>query len=88
MPTLKEIGCQDNPPLGYVILGPAGMPDAITKKLQDVFKQVAQSPEFQKLLVTFNLPYDYKDQAQLAKDVPAETEWYKNFFQKIGAKKQ
>jgi tripartite-type tricarboxylate transporter receptor subunit TctC len=88
VPTLKEIGCPDNPPLGYVILGPAGMPDAITKKLQDVFKQVSLSPEFQKLLLTFNLPYDYKDQAQLAKDVPAEAEWYKNFFQKMGVKKQ
>ncbi len=88
VPTLKELGCPDNPPLGYVVLGPAGMPDAVTKKLQDVFKQVSLSPEFQQLLTKFNLPYDYKDQQQLAKDVPAEAEWYKNFFQKIGAKKQ
>ncbi len=88
VPTLKEIGCPDNPALGYVILGPAGMPAAVTKKLQEVFKQVAQSAEFQQLLQKFNLPYDYKDQAQLAKDVPAEAEWYKNFFQKLGIKKQ
>lgn len=88
VPTLTELGCPDNPALGYVVLGPAGMPDAVTRKLQDVFKQVSLSPEFQQLLTKFNLPYDYKDQQQLAKDVPAEAEWYKNFFQKIGAKKQ
>lgn len=88
VPTLKEIGCPDNPALGYVVLGPAGMPDAVTRKLQDAFKKVSESAEFQKLLETFNLPYDYKDQQQLAKDIPAETEWYKNFFEKMGVKKQ
>ena len=88
LPTLTEIGCPDNPALGYLVLGPAGMPAPVVKKLEDTFKKVAESAEFQDLLKKFNLPYDYKDQAQLAKDVPAETEWYKNFFQKIGAKKQ
>ncbi|MGP1676607.1 MAG: tripartite tricarboxylate transporter substrate binding protein [Burkholderiales bacterium] len=88
LPTLTEIGCPDNPALGYLVLGPKGMPDAVVKKLEDTFKKVAESAEFQTLLKNFNLPYDYKDQQQLAKDIPAETEWYKNFFQKIGAKKQ
>ena len=88
VPTLTEIGCPDNPPLGYIVMGPAGIPAAVAKKLEDVFKKVAEGAEFQKLLQSFNLPYDYKDQRQLAKDVPAETEWYKNFFQKIGAKKE
>jgi len=88
VPTLTEIGCPDNPPLGYVILAPAGLPEPISKKLQDTFKKVAESAEFQALLTKFNLPYDYKDQARLAKDVPAEAAWYKNFFDKMGIKKQ
>ena len=88
VPTLTEIGCPDNPPLGYIVLAPAGLPAPIAKKLEDVFKKVAESEEFKGLLTKFNLPYDYKDQAQLAKDVPAEAEWYKNFFQKMGIKKQ
>jgi len=88
IPTLTEIGCPDNPPLGYVVLGPAGMPEAVTKKLDDVFKKVAESADFQALLTKFNLPYDYKDSKQLARDVPAEAEWYKNFFEKMGIKKQ
>lgn len=88
LPTLTEIGCPDNPALGYVVLGPKGMPAAVVKKLEDAFKQAAESAEFQQLLKKFNLPYDYKDRQQLAKDIPAETEWYRKFFQKIGAKKK
>lgn len=88
LPTLTELGCPDNPALGYLVLGPKGMPAAVVKKLEDAFKQAAESAEFQQLLKKFNLPYDYKDRQQLAKDIPAETEWYRKFFEKIGAKKK
>lgn len=88
LPTLTEIGCPDNPALGYLVLGPKGLPAPVVKKLEDTFKQVAESAEFQTLLKNFNLPNDYKNQQQLAKDIPAETEWYRNFFQKIGVKKK
>jgi tripartite-type tricarboxylate transporter receptor subunit TctC len=85
IPTLKELGCRDVPPHSYIVLGPKGMPAAISKKLVETFKKVIEGPDFQKLLADNNLPYDFKDQAQLGKDIPAEYEWYKNYFKETGA---
>ncbi len=88
IPILKELGCQDAPALGYIVVGPKGIPEAISRKLGEVFKKVADGPAFQKVLASFDLPYDYKDRAQMEKDVPAEYEFYKTFLEKMGAKKK
>ena len=88
VPVLRELGCEDYPPWGMVIVGPRGLPDPMVKKLSAVFKQVAEGPDFQNLLKQLNLPYDFKDGAQLAKDLPKETEWNRAFFKKIGAMKE
>jgi tripartite-type tricarboxylate transporter receptor subunit TctC len=85
IPTLKELGCPDVPPNSYIVLGPKGMPADISKKLIETFKKVIEGPDFQKLLASHNLPYDFKDRAQLEKDIPAQFEWYKNYFKEIGA---
>ena len=85
IPTLKELGCRDVPPHSYIVLGPKGMPAAISKKLVETFKKVTEGPDFQKLLANNNLPHDFKDQAQLEKDIPAQYEWYKNYFKETGA---
>ncbi len=87
VPTLKEIGCNDAPALGYIVVGPKGMPPAVTKKLEDTFKKVTDSPAFQKVLTNFDLPYNYKGQAELEKSILPEYEFFKTFLQKIGAKK-
>ncbi len=88
VPTLKELGCPDAPPLGYIIIGPKGMPNDIVYKLEKAFRQVTESAEFQKLLINLGIPYDYKSRAQLEKDVIREYELYKNFLEKMGAKKK
>ena len=88
VPTLKEIGCPDAPALGYIVVGPKGMPQAISNKLGEIFKKVVEGPTFQKVLENYDLPYDYKDRAQMEKDVPVEYEWYKDFLKKIGVKKE
>lgn len=88
VPTLKELGCQDAPALGYIVIGPKGMPEPIAKKLEDTFHKVTESAEFQKILANLEIPYDYKSRAQLEKDVIKEYELYKNFLEKMGAKKQ
>jgi len=88
VPTLKEIGCGDAPALGYIVVGPRGIPETISKKLGETFKKVVEGPAFQKVLANFDLPYDYKDQSQMEKEVPMEYEWYKTFLQKIGVKKE
>ena len=87
VPTLKEMGCPDAPALGYIVVGPKGMPGAIAQKLDETFKKVTESPAFQKVLATFNLPCDYKDRKELERSVPAEYESFKTFLQKMGAKK-
>jgi len=88
VPTLKEIGCPDAPALGYIVVGPKGIPEAICNKLGETFKKVVEGPVFQKVLANFDLPYDYRDRAQMAKEVPAEYEWYKTFLKKIGVMKE
>lgn len=88
IPTLKELGCQDAPALGYIVVGPKGLPEAIAQKLEDTFKRVTESEEFQKVLANLEIPYDYKSRAQLEKDVIKEYELYKTFLEKMGAKKK
>jgi len=87
LPILKELGCQDAPALGYIVVGPKGIPDAISKKLGEVFKKVADGPVFQKVLANFDLPYDYRNREQMEKEVPVEYESYKTFLEKMGVKK-
>jgi tripartite-type tricarboxylate transporter receptor subunit TctC len=88
IPILKDLGCEDVPANGYIVVGPKGMPEAISAKLGEVFKKVVEAPPFQKLLENYDLPFDYKDQKQLAKDIPAEFEWYKGYVQRTGMKKE
>jgi tripartite-type tricarboxylate transporter receptor subunit TctC len=64
------------------------MPPAMAKKLDEIFKKVAESPTFQKVLVNYDLPYDYKSGPELEKDVPLEYEAFKTSLQKVGAKKE
>lgn len=88
VPILKELGCQDAPALGYIVVGPKGMPEPIIKKLEDTFKKVTESEEFQKVLANLEIPYDYKGREQMEKDVVREYGLYKNFLEKMGAKKK
>ena len=84
IPILSELGCQDYPADGLMVSGPKGLPDPIRKKLHEVFKKVAEGPDFQKLLVRINLPYGYKDGVEIDKEAPAQNEWFKAFYKKIG----
>ena len=49
---------------------------------------MVEGPDFQKLLNQLEIPYAYKDRTQMEKDVPVEYDFFKNFLQKIGAKKE
>jgi tripartite-type tricarboxylate transporter receptor subunit TctC len=84
IPILSELGCEDYPADGLMVAGPKGLPEPIRKKLSATFKQVADSSEFQKLLVQINLPYDYKSGEELDKEAPDKYEWFKAFYKKIG----
>lgn len=63
IPTLKELGCQDVPPGYYMVIGPKGMPADISKKLVEAFQKATESPDFQKMLATNNLPTNSRTRA-------------------------
>jgi tripartite-type tricarboxylate transporter receptor subunit TctC len=86
VPTMKEIGCPEPPTVDYLVVGPKGMPEAVTRKLEETLKAASETPEFQKVLANFNLPYVYKDRAQIEKRLPEAVAWFKNTFKKMGAR--
>jgi tripartite-type tricarboxylate transporter receptor subunit TctC len=86
IPILKELGCPDAPALGYMVVGPKGLPEPISQKLISSLRKVTESPDFQALLKTLDLPFDFKEGKELQKDVPLEYNWYKEFLPKMGAK--
>jgi tripartite-type tricarboxylate transporter receptor subunit TctC len=88
IPTQEEIGCQDYPANGMMLVGPKGMPEAAAKKLGEAFKKVSESPNFHKLLEQFDLPYDYKGRSELEKEIPPQYEAAKNLLMKMGFKKE
>jgi tripartite-type tricarboxylate transporter receptor subunit TctC len=85
-PTLKELGCPDVPSAGLDVIAPKGLPPAISKKLGEAIKKVSAEPAFQKVLTSFDVPYDYLDQEGLEKKVRKEYEWFKDYLQKSGIK--
>ena len=86
VPTMKEIGCQDAPALGYLVIAPKGLPDPISKILGDAIRKVADGPDFQKALQRMEIPYDYKDRRQLEKETETDFYFFKTFLEKMGVK--
>jgi len=86
IPILKELGCQDAPALGYILVAPKGIPEPVYEKLLSATRQVTEGPEFQKLLKNLEIPYDFKDGKTLEKDTVTESAMYKEFLTRMGAK--
>jgi tripartite-type tricarboxylate transporter receptor subunit TctC len=86
VPTLKEIGCEDAPALGYLLVAPKGLPEPVYKVLGEAIRKVAEGPDFQKALAKLEIPYDYKDRFQLEKETVEEYHLYKKFLDRIGVK--
>ena len=88
IPISKELGCEDFPGLGIIVVGPKGLPGTILGKLSKTFRQVTETPSFKELLAKNDLPFDYEDANQLEQSIPAKYEWFKNYLKKMGAKKE
>jgi tripartite-type tricarboxylate transporter receptor subunit TctC len=54
-----------------ILVGPKGLPEAITKKLGETFKKGSESAAFQSKLASLDLPYDYKGQLNWKKKFPS-----------------
>ena len=88
IPTHTELGCPDYEANGMMLTGPKGMPQGMVKKLEEAFKKASESPAFHKLLEQFDMPYDYKGQAELEKEIPIQYETTKKLLVKMGIKKE
>lgn len=88
IPILKELGCEDAPALGYILVAPSGMPNDVYQKISTTFKKAAESEAFQKLLTNLNLPYDFKAREEMEKEIPVQSKFYEAFLKKMGAKKK
>lgn len=88
VPTLKELGCEDVPPISYLVFGPKGIPEPVLRKVSETLKRAAETPGFQKVLASLDLVYNFKDRAQLEKDLAHEYEKYRIFLHAIGATKE
>ncbi len=86
VPTLKEIGCQDAPALGYLVVAPKGLPPAVSVRLGEAVRRAVEAPEFQKALANLEIPYDYKDRQQLEKEIAEHSRFYKGLLENLGVK--
>ena len=86
VPTMKDIGCQDAPAAGYLVIAPKGLPDPVYNILSDAIHKVVAGPDFQKALVRMEIPYDYKDRSQLEKEIAGQSYFYKTLLDKMGVK--
>ncbi len=87
-PTMKEMGCPDASAPGYIVMGPRGMPEAVSTKLNDAFRKVAASSDFQNLLRNLDVPSIYRNKSDMDRDIPADMACYKDFLTKVKAKKE
>jgi tripartite-type tricarboxylate transporter receptor subunit TctC len=69
------------------VVDPKGLPPAICKKPGEVIKEVIEEDAFQKVLSNFDIPNDYKDQAELEKKIPTNYGVFRDLFEKMGVKK-
>lgn len=86
VPTMKEIGCQDAPALGYLVIAPKGLPPAVAAKLGEAVRKAVEGAEFQKTLANLEIPYDYKDRQQLDKEIAEHSRFYKGLLENLGVK--
>jgi tripartite-type tricarboxylate transporter receptor subunit TctC len=86
VPSLKDLGYQDLPPQQYLLLAPKGLPAAISKKLEDSFRQAVHSAEFKKVMKNLSVPFSFKDRRQLEADFPGTYKFYDDLLKEIGIK--
>ncbi|HVL76163.1 MAG TPA: tripartite tricarboxylate transporter substrate binding protein [Noviherbaspirillum sp.] len=83
-PTLKEL--DGTPPMNapFGIAGPKGLPQPILTKLQTVFKQIVESPEFAKILTEYGQEPAYMDSATYTEYAARAFEQEREIVKKLG----
>ena len=86
VPSLKDLGYRDLPPQEYLLLAPKGLPDPVSNKLEDSFRQTVYSAEFKNSLKNLSVPFSFKDRRQLETELPKLYEFYGQVLKDIGIK--
>jgi len=88
VPTLKELGCPDIQANTHLILAPKGLPDAIADKLESAFKKAWEGQDFQNMVLKrIKLNLNFRTRAQTNQDLPAQFEFFKEYYKTAGIKK-
>jgi len=87
VPIVRDIGCNDLPCTRMIVLGPKGIPDTVSHKLEDAFKKASETDTFQKVLKGLDCPYAFVGRTQLEEALVKEDEAYRNALREMGVKK-
>jgi tripartite-type tricarboxylate transporter receptor subunit TctC len=71
-----------------ILVGPKGLLESIAEKLGGTFKKVADSVAFQSELAGLDLPYDYRGQAELEKEISQLYAAGKALLKKFGLRRR
>ena len=84
VPTLTELGYKDMPPALYLVVGPKGLPDPISKIIEEGFRRAVHSPGFRESLKNWGIPFSYRDRRRLEADFPGRYKFYSEFMKELG----
>jgi tripartite-type tricarboxylate transporter receptor subunit TctC len=84
VPILKELGHDLPWPIFLAIIGPKGIPEEISKKLEEGFTKAAKEPAFVKFLKDQNYTVFYRNGQQLADFVAKSYEIYERLLKEMG----
>jgi tripartite-type tricarboxylate transporter receptor subunit TctC len=89
VPTLEELGYEKLPTgRPMVIVGPAGIPDPVQKKLEVAFLKAMNEPGYLKFLDNVDFPYTFLDGRTTAKNIETNYKIWGEFIRLTGIKEK
>lgn len=88
VPTFAELGVKIDPPLWLGFAGPAGLPDAIVKKLDQAVAKALKDPGVLQVLEQFVLTPVYRDHEEFKKLVLRDFDRERELIKELGLGKQ
>ena len=88
VPTFAELGVKIDPPLWLGFAGPAGLPDAIVKKLDQAVAKALKDPGVLQVLEQFVLTPVYRDHEEFKKLVLRDFDRERDLIKELGLGKQ
>jgi tripartite-type tricarboxylate transporter receptor subunit TctC len=84
VPTMKEQGYDAEFYIWAAVFAPHGIPQDVATKLRQASRQVAQDPEFKKVMENVNTPIDYRDGAEFQAFLDQDSARLEKVIRKMG----